>query len=398
MTRPQAINRYPGSNRNNGKGNDMRIACCGALLMVIAASGCDNGTKLQALPQPKVDGETIVFAPGSPQLSSLATQAAVERAAAAATLNGRLGWNEDKTVRIYTPFAGRVTRILAQPGEKIQPGQTLAVIASPDFGQAQADARRTEGEYALAGQNLARVKDLHAHGVAPAKDLHAAEADYGRAESELQRTQARLKLYGGGTQVDQTYALKSPLGGVVVEKTINPGQELRPDQMGGAPALFVITDPAYLWVLLDAAEKDLPHVRIGKTINVRVPAYPDAVFPARVTTVSDFLDPATRTIKVRAELVNPQRQLKGEMFVTAALNDAAARVLQVPLRAVFFQGGRHFVFVERGAGSFARHEVKTGDAYDGNITILSGLQPGQKVVSEGALSLQQMLQPRRVVK
>lgn len=377
----------------------MRHSWYAVALATALLAGCNNNAKTDTAPQPKVDGERVIFPQGSPQLASLVSEVAVERPAAAATLNGRLSWNEDKTVRIYTPLAGRVSRILVQPGDKIQQGQTLAVIASPDFGQAQAEARRAQGDYALAQQNLARIRDLHQNGVAAAKDLNAAEADYARAESELQRTQARLKLYGGGTQVDQTYALKSPLTGVVVEKNINPGQELRPDQMGASvPALFVITDPAYLWVMLDAAEKDLPRLKLGNVINIRVPAYPDTAFEAKITAISDFLDPATRTIKVRAALGNAQRTLKGEMFVTAAIGGATGAVLQVPSRAVFFQGGRHFVFIDDGKGTYVRQEVKTGDAYDSHITILTGLQPGQKVVSEGTLLLQQMLQPRSVVK
>jgi len=376
----------------------MRLTRCAALLAAVLSAGCDNTVKTEAPPAAKVSGESIVFPPDSPQLSSLASEAAAQREAAAATLNGRLTWNEDKTVRIYTPFAGRVSRISAQPGDKVQQGQTLAVIASPDFGQAQADARRAEGDYALAQQNLARVKDLHANGVAPAKDLNSAEAEYARSESELQRNRARLQLYGGGTQVDQSYALKSPLAGVVVEKNINPGQELRPDQMGGSPALFVITDPSYLWVMLDAGEKDLPGLHVGKIVKIRVPVYPDATFDARITAVADFLDPTTRTIKVRASLDNSNRMLKGEMFVTATLNDESVRVLQVPSRAVFFQGGSHFLFVDSGQGTYTRRQVKVGDVHNGYITITSGLEPGQKVVSEGALLLQQMLQPTRVVK
>ncbi len=299
----------------------LRFNWFAVLLAAALIAGCDKPAKNSAVPDAKVDGETLTFPQGSPQLTSLASETAIERPAAESILNGRLSWNEDKTVRIYTPFAGRVSSILVQPGEKVHAGQTLAVIASPDFGQAQADARRAQGDYALAQQNLARVRDLHEHGVAAAKDLNAMEADYARAESELQRTQARLKLYGGGTQVDQSYALKSPLAGVVVEKTINPGQELRPDQMGaGVPALFVITDPAYLWVLLDGTEKDVPRLKIGNLIKIRVPAFPDTTFEARIAAISDFLDPATRTIKVRATLNNAQRMLKGEMYVTAAIS------------------------------------------------------------------------------
>ena len=369
------------------------IALAAALL-----AGCNNNAKTDAVAQPKVDGETVTFPQGSPQLTSLASEPVAERTGAAATVNGRLSWNEDKTVRIYTPFAGRVSRILVQPGDHVQQGQTLAVIASPDFGQAQADSRRAEGDYALAQQNLARMKDLHQNGVAAAKDLNSAEADYARAESELKRTRERLKLYGSSSDIDQTYALKSPLAGVVVEKTINPGQELRPDQMGSAPALFIITDPGYLWALLDASEKDVPRLKLGKLIHIRVPAYPDSVFEAKVMAIADFLDPTTRTIKVRATLNNAQHTLKGEMFVTAAINGDTSTVLQVPTRAVFFQGGRYLVFVDNGNGKFARQEVKVGETYEGNITVLTGLQSGQKVVVEGALLLQQMLQPRRVVK
>ena len=150
--------------------------------------------------------------------------------------------------------------------------------------------------------------------------------------------------------------------------------------------------------MLDAAEKDLPHLKPGKIIKIRVPAYPETTFDARVAAVADFLDPTTRTIKARATLDNSRRQLKGEMFVTAMVGNDVAKVVQVPLRAVYFLGGRNFVFIDDGAGSYARQEVKTADAYDGHITITAGLQPGQKVVTEGTLMLQQMLQPRRVVK
>lgn len=379
----------------------MRLIVIAAMFAAGLIAGCDKAEKTAGLPQPKVDGDTIVFPAGSPQLSSLTSEVAAARPAAATSLNGRLTWNEDKTVRIFTPLAGRVDRILVQPGDRVGQGQTLAVIASPDLGQAQADARRARGEYALAEQNLARVKELHQNGVAAAKDLNTAEADFARAESESGRTQARLKLYGGGSQVDQSYALKSPLAGVVVEKNINPGQELRPDQMGGgAPAQFVITDPAYLWVLLDASEKDLPQLKPGRTIKIRVPAFPDVAFDAKVAAVADFLDPATRTIKVRATLDNAKRLLKSEMFVTATVTAEgnSAMVLQVPARAVYFQGGSNFVFIDDGKGGFTRHKVETGDVYDGNISILAGVQAGQKVVTDGALLLQQMLQPRRVVK
>jgi cobalt-zinc-cadmium efflux system membrane fusion protein len=363
---------------------DARLALAAVLL---ALAGCSEAPRPEAAPAAKVDGETITFPKGSPQLASLVMDAAVERAAAAVRLNGRLSWNEDSTVRVYTPFAGRVASILVQPGDNVKQGQ------------AQAEARRAQGDFALARQNLARVRDLHDNGVIAAKELNTAEAEFARSESELKRAEARLRMYGGGSEIDQTYGLKSPLSGVVVEKNINPGQELRPDQMGaGAPALFVITNPSSLWVLLDATEKDLPNLAVGGSLIVKVPVYPNDGFPAKITAVSDFLDPLTRTIKVRAVIDNSARRLKGEMFINAEAKSRRGLVVAVPAQAVMFQGGRNYLFVEDGEGRFSRREVVTGDADEGFINIENGVVAGQKVVAEGALLLQQMLQPRRVVK
>lgn len=384
------------------RGNTMsrwRLGLMSAALGLMLSSGCSEAPKPDAAPQARIEGESITFVKGSPQLASLVLEAAVQREASAIRLNGRLSWNEDNTVRMFTPFAGRVGSILVQPGDPVRHGQPLALIASPDFGQAQAETRRAQGEIAFARQNLARVKDLHENGVAATRELNAAEADYARAEAEFKRTEARLKMYGGGADIDQSYALKSPLGGVVVEKNINPGQELRPDQMvANAPALFVITNPSSLWVLLDAAEKDLPSLRVGGTLNIRVPIYPNDVFAAKIATISDFLDPATRTIKVRAVIENNSRKLKSEMFVTAEAKSAQGAVIKVPSRAVMFQGGRYYLFVEDGEGRFVRREIVTGDSDEGYVTVVSGVEAGKKVVAEGALLLQQILQPRRVVK
>lgn len=368
-------------------------------LAFFCIAGCSDGPKPETAPSAKIDGEAVVFAKGSPQLASLVLEAAEQRPAAAVRLNGRLAWNEERTVRIYTPFAGRVSSIVARAGERVQRGQALAVIASPDFGQAQAEARRAQGDYALAQQNLARLRDLHQHGVAAARDLNAAEAEFARAEAEYKRTEARLRMYGGGGTVDQTYTLISPLAGAVVERNINPGQEVRPDlQAANAPALFVISDPGSLWVLLDASEKDLGGLAPGSVLTVRVPAYPDAEFEAKVATIADFLDPTTRTIRVRATIDNTSRRLKAEMFVNAEVRSNQPPVVKVPARAVIFQGGRHYLFVEESEGRFARREVGVGEAGEGSVAIQRGVAAGEKVVAEGALLLQQVLQPRRVVK
>ena len=373
----------------------MAAALCAAYL-----AGCGQKAVEPAAADPVVSGEKITFPAGSRQLASLRSIAVEMQDIPVTRLNGRLTWNEDRTVRIYTPFAGRVERIQAQPGQAVPRGHALAVIASPEFGQAQAEARRAASDHTLAEKNLQRVRELEQHGVAPRKDLQAAEADADKARAEFERSRQRLALYGGTAgNVNQTYTLSSPIAGTVVERNINPGQELRPDQMvANSPPLFVITDPSALWVQFDASERDLVLLRPGKKVTVRTPAYREREFAATVETVSQFLDPATRTLKVRARIDNKDGSLKGEMFVTVDVDAGGERELLVPTRSVFFQGGKNFLFIDTGDGAYLRREVRTGDVRNDLVEILAGLDPGEKVVVDGTLMLQQVMQPRRVQK
>jgi cobalt-zinc-cadmium efflux system membrane fusion protein len=370
-----------------------------ALAAAALGAACSKQPQEQQAPEPVVQGNTITF-PVAEKAPRLQTYTVAPERAPALRLNGRLAWDEERTVRVYSAFGGRVTRILVQPGDRVNKGQTLAVVGSPEFGQAQAEAHRAETDLQLAERNLQRQKELEAAGVAPRKDLQTAEAEYARAQSELERSRGRVRIYGGSMKgVDQSFAISSPISGVVVERNINPGQEVRPDQMtANAPPLFVVTDPTHLWALLDATEKDLGAVKVGKVVTIRSPVFGNEGFRATLANVSDFLDPATRTIKVRATLPNPDRRLKAEMFVTGELEGQQPPLIQVPAKAVYFQGGVHYVFTEEAPGKYMRRTVQTGDDNDTRIEIVSGLDDGQKVVVDDVLMLQQMLQPRRVQK
>ena len=363
------------------------------LFAALLATGCDQVEKKPEAPRAILEGNKIVFPAGAAQLTTIKSEPAAAGKPATLRISGRLVWDESKTVRVFPPFSGRVIRILANPGSTVKPGQALALLASPEFGQAQADARRGTTDFVLAEKNLARLRELHANGVAPRKDLHAAEADYARAQSEMQRAQTKINLYGGNeTAVDQSFTLKSPIAGTVVERNINPGQELRSDLMlANAPAMFVITDPGHLWVQLDAGERDLPYLLRGQKLRLRTSSYSEDSFSATVDLVSDFIDPVTRVIKVRGSVDNRERKLKGEMFVTAEIDIGTRPGVQVPAKAVFLVGDKYYAFTEDAPGSFTRVEVKTGGEANGSIGVVAGLAPGQKVVVEGSLLLQRLL-------
>ena len=305
-------------------------------------------------------------------------------------------------MRVFSPLAGRVVRVVADIGRRVRTGDTLALIASPDFGQAQADARRAATDLAFAERNAARTRDLWHHGVAAQKDVEAAEADVARARSEKERSHARLATYGvDSSTTGQIFPLRAPLGGIVVDRMVTPGQEVRPDQMlANAPQLFaplfVITDPARLWVVLDAPERDVPLIGSASPLEVRANTWPDQVFDGRINTIAGAVDLSSRTVKVRGTVANTHGLLKAEMLVTVRLPSTAMAVgVTVPTVAVLLQGSDHVVYVDEGHGHLRRSPVRVGVAHDGIVPVLSGLAAGERVVTNGALLFEQLFQQSR---
>ncbi len=360
------------------------------LLAALLLSACSEAPAPKpAAPAPILQGQLLRYPAGHPQLQQLPVSRASAAQPIAVELPARLVWNEERTQRIYSSFAGRVLALRADLGQQVAAGAPLALLASPEFGQAQSDTARAAADERLAAQALQRQRELFEAGIVARKELEQAEAEHARARAEAQRAQGRTRLYGGGNgQVDQQLVLKSSLAGVVVERNLNPGQELRPELNGpGVPALFVVTDPSTLWIQIDARESEIGLVRAGQRFQLRVAALPGQAFEGRVLASSDFIDPQTRTIKVRARVANPQRLLKAEMLATAVFERRFERGLVLPAGAVLLQGTQHWVFVQPRPGEFEPRKVTL--AYEGSreVVVAEGLQEGEPVVTENALLL-----------
>ncbi|HZV35758.1 MAG TPA: efflux RND transporter periplasmic adaptor subunit [Verrucomicrobiae bacterium] len=376
-----------------------------SLLAFTALLGCHRTetAKIPEPPEPKVQGETVSFPTDAPQLSSFAVQPAEARKLAITHLTGRLYWNDDVTVRVFTPVAGRVVKVDADLGDRVSPGSPLAEIDSPDFGQVLANARTAVGNLAAADKAYTRSKELLAHGAAAEKDVEAAQAAYVAALAERDRAEAVLENYGGTLKAtNSVYTLRSQLAGEVVDKNVNPGQELRADLMlANAPSLFapqfVVSDPTTLWVQVDVAETDLASIQPGMKLRVTSRAFSDRVFEGRIEKIGDTMDPATRTVKVRGVVNNPDKLLKAEMYVMVDiikdLSQVADAGVDVPAKAIFMKQDESFLFVESAPGQFERKRVKVGAEKDGKVPVFDGVAAGQKVVSEGALLLQSLVEP-----
>jgi len=369
-----------------------------ALLLVVASASCGRSTGPGGPPPAQVEGQTVEIAPSSPQLAHLAVEPVQPPGGSVLHLTGRLAWNDDVSVRVYAPVAGRVLRVSRAPGENVEAGDPLAVIDSPDFAEAQSDAKKAAGDLALSTRSLERIRDLYQHGAAARKDLDAAEDDHVRATSEDARARAKLALYGArGGSVDAVFSLRSPIAGTLVERNLAPGQEVRPDQMLASEAsvlqpLFVVTDPSRLWLWLDVPEVSLAALRTGQAIALRSSAYPERSFEGRIDFMAAALDPATRTARVRASIPNPDGLLKAEMYVSVdvAAGDRPVGV-EVPAKAIFLVGDDRYVFVEAAPGRFQRQRVAVGAERSGHVAVIGGLAAGQRVVTDGSLLLQQIL-------
>jgi cobalt-zinc-cadmium efflux system membrane fusion protein len=377
------------------------------LLAMTSLLGCskEKPATFSPPPDPKVDSgkATVIFATNAPQLSSITVQAAQARTMVVTHVSGRLYWDEQKTVGVFTPVAGRVVAIRADLGQTVTNGSPLAELDSPDFGQALANARAAVGNLAAADKAYMRSRELLKHGAAAQKDVEAAEAAHVAALAERDRAEAVLANYGGSDKsTNSVYILRSPIAGVVVDKNINPGQELRADLMlANAPNLFapifVVSDPTSLWLQVDVAESDLSSLQPGQRLLIHSRSFPDKVFDGVVDRIGDTMDPGTRTIKVRGSVKNPDKQLKAEMYVLVdvvqASGGAGTLGVEVPSKALFMKGDDSFVFIENSPGVFERKLVKVGIEKDSKVPVYEGLSPGQKVVIEGALLLQALVEP-----
>ena len=368
-----------------------------SVIPLLLLFGCSPGKKDTEAPPAKISGDTLTLPANSPQCAALTVESVGTEQPAFVPLTGRLVWNEDVTVRVFTPFSGRVRKLLAELNEPVTNGEPLAEIQSADFGQAQADASTAQSDFRRAQQTLERTRDLFEHGAAPRKDLESAEADFAAARAEKERAESRLAIYGvTANSVNPNFLLPSPLDGVLVERNVTPGQEVRPDQMlANVPQftapLFIVTDPTKLWVWLDVTEIHLPLVHKGQELLIHSKAFPNQVFKGRLDMIGDSLDPVTRTVRARGSIENPSKLLKAELYVTVEIPDAVPSSLQVPSKAVFLRDNQYYVFLETAAGQYQRQPVKLGSEREGKVAILDGLKQGQRLVTEGCLLLQSLM-------
>jgi cobalt-zinc-cadmium efflux system membrane fusion protein len=314
------------------------------------------------------------------------------------TAPGKVEANPNRIAHVGLPVPGRVMNVLVQLGDVVTQGQPVLTIESPDAGEAlsaslQAESSVTQAKAAWekAQVDLTRLRDLYEHDAAAKKEVLDAQNVLTQAKAVLEQAQAaraqtlrRLEILGLKPNAIQPYVtVHAPLPGKVLEINIVPG-EYRTDT---AATVLTIADLRTVWISSDVPENAIRLIQPGEQCEVHLIAYPGETFTGRVSRIADTVDLQTRTIKVWAELENPQGRFRPGMFVSIRHIEAIQPVPVVPVGAVM-QGNSHTtVFVERSPGQFQETPVTVGKRIGDSIPILTGVQAGERVVIDGLMLL-----------
>ena len=365
----------------------------GAVLLIWTA-GRFSGTHT---PEAAPSSPPGTFRASPQQLKTLTIELVQTRAFATEELtDGKISVDSDRATPVVSPYSGRVLRVIAGLGDSVKAGAPLATVEASEFVQAQNDL-----QLAAAQVKLARINETRKHASYDAKggslqDWQQAQTDLTAAETALNSVRNRLQILGRSPadiaaletsrNMNPIATLTAPIAGVVVDRQVGPGQYL---QAGGAP-VFTIADPSRVWLLANVRETDAGLVKLGQSVEVRVLAYPNRVFRARVTFVSAVVDPVTHRLPVRAEIDNRDGALKPEMFANfRILTSDATESPAVPAAAVIFEGEAAHVWVVAGDALLELRAIRAGRSNDGLVEVLDGLKPGERIVTKGGLFIDQ---------
>jgi len=361
------------------------VALCLLIAMLLVA--CRTPDDAPAAEPPAGTHGEVRLAPNDPKLAYLTLDTVAPRTEkVVAVLPAQLVVDEDHTARIASPVTGRVRTIDVEPGDRVHAGQALAHISSSDVAQAESDLLKAQAALSQASTGLDRARDLYRNKVIALKDLQQAESDAAQAYAEQERAAARVSLLGAAVDVvRQEFVLRSPIDGDVVERNLNPGAEVRPDN---AQTLFTISSLDTLWLTAGAYQRDLATAKKGDQLAFTTEASPGRRYLARVQYVSSALDPQTRTATIRAVLPNPDHTLRTQVFGEASLlAPDTARMPVVPVEALVTHGNQTVVYVEATPGRFVRRPVEVGADDGRSAAITGGLHIGERVVCGGSLLL-----------
>lgn len=373
-----------------------------AVACIAFLTGCpDQSSQREEAPDDSHDraGQAVLLSAEALDASGIAiAQVGLEHHVPTLRVTGTLSYDERRMAIATARIGGRITKVVADYGQSVYEGETLAWIDSPELGAAQADYLRAESMARLRKAEYERARLLLEGEAISQGELLRREAEWQAAEAELKTSEQKLHILGlsrtdiGKLSNDRAnagheYPVRAPIGGRVTERKAVQGRVV-----GSNDELFTVARLESLWLFLQVFEKDLPAVEEGTAVTLRCESHPDHSFTGTVDFVGEVLDPHSRTVQARALIENPDGKLKPGMFVYASIDakkesGAKAQRLAIPPSAVARVDGRDVVFVQTADRTFELRHVALGEASRDWVEVRFGLAEGEAIVVEGVFTL-----------
>ena len=393
------------------------VACILVLCALLAVAATTFAHRADSTAEADLSNQSrrvgSLFYPAPKQWASLTIEPVTEQVFRAEHLTeGKIAVDEDRATLVYSPYAGRVIKLLAKPGDMVVSGQPLFVVEAPDMVQAQNDfinavatLNKTRSALELAKIVEHQNKTLFDSKAGPLRDLQTAQAttqaaqnDVRGAQISLEAVRNRLKILGKTdeeiTKFSETGAISpqatihSPIGGTVVQRKVGPGQYVNTTSNNAAAsdATYVIGDLSTVWLVAYVRESEAPNVKVGQPLRFTVLAFPNRAFTANIAYIATSFDSATRRLLVRATIDNSQGLLRPEMFASVTiLTGEGDSSPAVPREAVIYDGNSAHVWVVSDDRAVEPRKIKTGLSNGLMVQVLEGLSLGEKVVTKGSL-------------
>jgi cobalt-zinc-cadmium efflux system membrane fusion protein len=325
---------------------------------------------------------------------------------------GSIAIDDDLTTPVFSPYSGRVIKLIAKLGDVVEAGAPLFAIQASEFVQAQndlitalANLQTARSQLAQAQTNEKRAHELYLAQGGALKDWQQAQTDLTTAQNTvrsndiaLAAVRNRLRILGQGPKeiasleaqptqrLDPVAIVPAPIGGTITQRQIGLGQYINSTAGGASNPVYTIGNLSTVWLIANVREVDAPLMRIGQPVEVHVLAFPGRVFKAKISWVAPSIDASTHRLSVRADVENPDGALKPGMFANFSIITGEAQTASaVPQSAIVYEGDTAHVWVAGDDGTIAARSVRTGQIADGMVEILAGLSPGEKIVTSGAL-------------
>jgi len=380
----------------------LRVAVIGLAIAVGASVAIGLETSIPASspittqPVPKLIIDTE-FVPTEQQLQSLVIKPVETMTFRSETVSdGYVAIDDDLTTPVFSPFSGRVAKLLVKLGDRVEKGAPLVTIEASEFVQAQSDLLTAKTQYDLAKTNEARQHELYEAEGAALRDWQQSQAELATAGATFTAVRNRLRIFGKtereiaeleqeqkAPEMNAETIVGSPIAGTIVQRQIGLGQYI---QAGSSTPMYLIGDLSRVWMIANVREIDAEHVHVGDPVEIRVLAIPSNVFKSRISYVAPSIDPVTRRLAFRAELDNRDGALKPQMFANfTILSGEDVTASGVPRSAVVYEGEGARVWVLTPKGTLVPREIETGRVNGDLVEVTKGLMPGEEIVVSGAL-------------